>query len=61
MILTMGYCHFVNVKRIQDLASAGFFVTETVPLIVPTQNGEICFAIHLGLSMLKATSPARRQ
>ncbi len=21
----MGYCHFVNVKRIQDLASAGFF------------------------------------
>lgn len=25
MILTMGYCHFVNVKRIQDLATAGFF------------------------------------
>ncbi|RLZ64138.1 hypothetical protein EA135_10715 [Proteus mirabilis] len=48
----MGYCHFVNVKRIQDLASAGFFVTETVPLIVPTQNGEIWFAIHLGLSIL---------
>nr|DAH75917.1 MAG TPA: hypothetical protein [Caudoviricetes sp.] len=24
IVLTMGYCHFVNVKRIQDLASAGF-------------------------------------
>ncbi len=22
----MGYCHFVNVKRIQDLATVGFFV-----------------------------------
>lgn len=29
MILTVGYCHFVNVKRIQDLASAGFFVILT--------------------------------
>lgn len=37
---------------IQDLAPAGFFVTEMVPLIVPTQNGEIWFAIHLGLSIL---------
>ncbi len=36
IVLTMGYCHFVNVKRIQDLASAGFFVTETVPLITST-------------------------
>ncbi len=50
-----------HTKFYQDLASAGFFVTETVPLIVPTQNGEIWFAIHLGLSMLKTTSPARRQ
>lgn len=27
MILTMGYCHFVSVKRIQDLATAGFLLS----------------------------------
>ncbi len=37
---------------IQDLASAGFLLSETVPLIVPTQSGGIWFAIHLGLSIL---------
>lgn len=48
----MGDLLLNHTKFYQDLAYAGFFVTETVPLIVPTQNGEIWFAIRLGLSIL---------